>query len=220
MESPVASDVPTPTRTTLLRDLVLAIGVVALAIVLVGWSSINTLGVPSSQRSDPVSITDTSTTSPAPTALVVYLHYPCHQCDVLLKELLHELTSEFGEAHIIYQPIQLTNQDSALMAHAAWCSQEQQLFEPYHSQLSQASQSLNQTALSQIASDVGIDPVAFTTCIDATDTHNQIRWASDQAQQYGITTTPAIDVVWTVTEHPDIDALKPQLSTQEGHSND
>ncbi|MEM8536201.1 MAG: thioredoxin domain-containing protein [Chloroflexota bacterium] len=220
MESPVASDVPTPTRTTLLRDLVLAISVVALAIVLVGWSSINTLGVQSSPTSDPAAIPDESPTSLTPTTLVVYLRYPCYQCDVSLTDLLQELTSQSGEVPIVYQPVHLTDQDSALMAQAAWCSQEQQLFEPYHTRLSQASQRLDQTTLSQIASDVGIDPVAFTTCIDATNTHNQIQWASDQAQQYGITTTPAIDVVWTVTEQSDIDALKPQLSTQEGHSND
>jgi protein-disulfide isomerase len=131
--------------------------------------------------------------SSAKVTLVAYSDFQCPYCARARKvvEQLHELYPK--ELRIVFRHFPLAQHAQARpAAEAAECAEEQGKFWPYHDLLFDNPSALAKADLERYATDVKLDPNAFTTCLGSDRPKAVVAAAEAEGKRFGVQGTPAL----------------------------
>jgi protein-disulfide isomerase len=108
---------------------------------------------------------------------------------------IEEKYVQTGQVEIEMRPIAFIGQESVWAAEAAECANDQGRFLDYHDKLFEEQGSENSGAFSidnlkSFAADLGLDTVAFDSCLDSHQYAQQVSLQTQEATNAGITSTP------------------------------
>jgi protein-disulfide isomerase len=131
----------------------------------------------------------------APVTIVVFSDFQCPYCARAVP-VLDALGKRFGDAvRVVYRHFPLSNHtQAAKAAEAAACAQEQGRFWEMHDRLFANQQRLAGPDLKQHAKELGLDSVAFDSCLDSGRLAETWRRDLRDGQKYGVSGTPAFFV--------------------------
>jgi len=138
----------------------------------------------------------------APVTIVEYSDFQCPFCSRFFTQTLPLLEKNYidtGKVKLVYKDLPLDNlHPNARPAHiASECADEQGRFWEYHdilfekqSQWQSLPSSDLQSALSQYASDLGLQAASFESCMQSQDIADEVNQDSLEAARFGATGTP------------------------------
>ena len=135
----------------------------------------------------------------APLTMIEWGDYQCTFCYRFHQHTFDTLKSEYvqtGILRIVFRDFPLNGPDSVLAAHAASCADEQGLYWQYHDTLynnwgGERTGWITEDALYGFASDVGLQSIPYTNCMESEKYINTIQSAYDSSRLIGIDATPS-----------------------------
>ncbi|HYC89827.1 MAG TPA: thioredoxin domain-containing protein [Thermoanaerobaculia bacterium] len=126
--------------------------------------------------------------------LVEFADFQCPYCRGASKTVEEVLARYKDDVRVVFRHLPLNNHAQAFdAARAAYCASEQSRFWEYHDALFEAD-SLSGERLSGIATEVGLEPKAFASCIGAERSRTAVMTDLQEARRLGISGTPAFIV--------------------------
>ena len=138
----------------------------------------------------------------APLTLVEFADFQCPFCERFFSNTLPQIQKSYvdtGKLNLVYKhfPLADVHPNAREAANAAECANAQGKFWPYHNilfanQTQWAEQRASQVAstFKKYASDLGLNSVAFNSCLDSNKYPSTIDKDSQQASTYGVLGTP------------------------------
>jgi len=104
-----------------------------------------------------------------------------------------------GDVQTVWKHLSFLGDESQWAAEASECASAQGRFWEYHDRLFAASQGRDKGVflkplLKQYAADVGLDRVAFATCLDSGRYADSVRAATADARRAGVERTPTLEI--------------------------
>lgn len=139
----------------------------------------------------------------APVTMVEFSDFQCPFCGRFYTQTLPQIQQNYvdsGKLKLVYRdfPLESIHPNAKGAAIAAECADEQKMFWPYHDKLfgDQAqwvslSQSDAADTFKQYASDLGLNPENFNSCLDSQKISDEINQDLQNGSNYGVTGTPA-----------------------------
>lgn len=128
----------------------------------------------------------------APITIVEFSDYQCPFCKRWHDEVYQPLLNEYpGQIRLVYRHLPLTSihPDAFPAAEAAMCAGEQNAYWPFHEKLF-SSDTLGSSTYTQYAQELGLDMIAFETCIADRKYQAAVQADSDFAVNLGVRSTP------------------------------
>ena len=141
----------------------------------------------------------------APVTIVEYADFQCPFCARFFHGAMSEIRRNYvenGKVKMVFRNFQFLGPESSAAGEAAQCAADQGRFWEYHDEIFVAESidgvehngNLNRALFVKIASDLGLDAGAFTTCIDS-GTHTPfIQAERTAAASLGVNSTPTVFV--------------------------
>jgi len=131
----------------------------------------------------------------APITMVEFVDYECPFCRRFFATTYQQLKKQYidpGKVKLVVKDMPLGFHRQARKAsQAAHCAGEQGSYWPMHDQLFGGSAGLNPGALQAYAKEIGIDVAQFNDCMEAGRHLGHVDADAAEAQQAGVTGTPA-----------------------------
>lgn len=131
----------------------------------------------------------------APVTIIEFSDFQCPFCKQAIPTL-QRIQATFGDqVRQVYRHSPLPNHPAAFAAAAAAeCAHEQGRFWPYHDLLFSNYQALDTHRLKEYARTLGLDAAKFDACVDSGKLNHAVSEDLDDAQRYGVTSTPTFFV--------------------------
>lgn len=129
--------------------------------------------------------------SAAPVEIVVFSDYRCRYCRELAHTLDQFLATANAAARVIYRHLPLSDTSESL-AQAALCAADQGRFAEYHRRLFTPGEA--PPDVSKLASELGLDTIAFETCVQTRAHAARIAEDKREARRLRIEGTPTLFV--------------------------
>lgn len=137
----------------------------------------------------------------APVAVIEYGDYQCPFCGRFFSQIEPPLRDEYiktGKVKMAFRNLQFLGAESMAAAAAAECAKDQKQFWAYHDVLYRAeiadgeenNGNLTRNLFLKLASGLGLDAAAFTSCLDSGKYSALVADDTSRAQQAGINSTP------------------------------
>ena len=129
----------------------------------------------------------------APIVIVEFSDFQCPFCKRWYDQVYTQLLAAYpGKIRFVYRNLPLTSihPESMPSAEASLCAGEQNAFWQYHDQLFSDSATLSSDLYPQLASDLGLDVTAFTSCMSENRYQSKIQTDMDFALNLGVQSTP------------------------------
>ena len=129
----------------------------------------------------------------APVTIVEFSDFHCPFCRRVIPTLA-QLESQYGEKiKLVFRDFPIESlHPGAIKAHeAARCANEQGKFWPYHDKLFAGPSSSSPELFKGLAKEVGLDAVAFETCLGSGKYQAAIKQDIEEGNRVGVTGTPA-----------------------------
>ncbi len=141
----------------------------------------------------------------APVSLIEYGDYQCPFCDQFFQETEPILRSSYiknGQAKMVFRNFSFLGPESDAAAAAAECAVDQKHFWEYHDALyntenkdgKENNGNLNRALFIKLAANLKLDVPAFTSCIDKNTYATTVQQQTQDAQKYGVQSTPTLFV--------------------------
>lgn len=138
----------------------------------------------------------------AAVTLIEYGDFQCPFCREVAVSVLPTIEEEFvstGQVKIQARTIAILGQESHLAAQAAECASDQGRFWDFHDTLYVNQRGENKGAFSlenlkRFAEALGLDTVAFDSCLDSSKYASKVRDETDAARQLGVDSVPTVFV--------------------------
>lgn len=172
----------------------LTIFLLVIALVLVSFNYIQTMGLMVELDSIPVNRGTGAVTAPAEGALTVveFSDFQCPYCSRAAPEA-KRLREKYGDS-IDFQykhfPLRSIHAQAQKAAEASECARDQGLFEVYHDGLFATQTNLGISALKKLAQQLQLDTVAFNDCLDSGDKATIVEKDFQEGVALGVTGTP------------------------------
>lgn len=128
----------------------------------------------------------------APITIVEFSDYKCPYCGRFERETLHPILNDFaGKVRLVYRDYPILGQGSVLASLAAECAKDQGKFWEFHDLLFANQQDLTRDAFLKYSTQLGLNQETFTTCFDQQQKMTEITKDASDAQNLGVTGTPA-----------------------------
>jgi protein-disulfide isomerase len=129
----------------------------------------------------------------APITIVEFSDYQCPYCTAWYQQTFSQLLSNYpGQIRFVYRDLPLPMHPEAVpAAEAADCAGEQSAYWEYHDALFSDKYTLGRAAYEQYATDLGLDAVAFKTCLDDHRYQAEVQSDGADAAQLGLNGTPS-----------------------------
>ncbi|MCX6038212.1 MAG: DsbA family protein [Chloroflexi bacterium] len=129
----------------------------------------------------------------APVTIVEFSDYQCPYCQSWYQQTFDRLMANYpGQIRFVYRDLPLPGHPESLpAAEAANCAGEQGAYWKFHDALFSGQYALGRAAYEQYAADLGLEPAAFTACLDDHRTQNEVRADAADATRLGLTGTPS-----------------------------
>jgi protein-disulfide isomerase len=145
----------------------------------------------------------------APVQIVEWGDYQCPACGILARSIEPQLVSEFvapGKATFEFRNFAFLGEESQRAAAAAVCAEQQDAFWPFHDTLYANQHGENQGAFSDerlrtVATELGLDMAAFSSCLDDGSTAEAVAASTAAAREQGVDATPWLTVNGTRVEN-------------------
>jgi len=139
----------------------------------------------------------------APVSLIEYGDYQCPFCHDFFKETESVIRDQYiktGKVKMVFRNFSFLGPESDTAAAAAECAKDQQHFWDYHDALYNAETkdgkenngNITRAFLIKLAGDAKLDVPAFTSCVDSGKYATKIQQDMQDAQQYGVNSTPTV----------------------------
>ncbi|HMQ02071.1 MAG TPA: DsbA family protein [Candidatus Doudnabacteria bacterium] len=137
----------------------------------------------------------------AKVTIIEFADFQCSFCNQWHQEIYPKLKSEYidtGKVKFAFWDFAFLGEESFKAAEASMCSKDQDKFWEYHDALFNVPESitetnpLNDTALKQIASDIGLNTAEFNQCFDARIHKPIVEDLTNQGVNFGVNSTPTI----------------------------
>ncbi|NTW00558.1 MAG: DsbA family protein [Oscillochloris sp.] len=138
----------------------------------------------------------------APVTIYEFTDFECPFCVQFFQETRPQLIEQYvntGKVRLVARdfPLFSIHASALLGAMAGHCAADQQLFWPMYEQLFTTHQEewggvpkRDRDVMIELAGKIGIDTLAFTSCIDDPDTEQAVRAEADAASKMGVNSTP------------------------------
>jgi len=132
-------------------------------------------------------------TGSAPVELVEFADFQCPYC-ARASSVMEKILAKYGDrVRVVWKDFPLPNHTDAFRAaQAGRCSDEQQMFWPYHDRLFASQSALKRTDLRKYASEVGLDERAFEECFDSQRHAKSITQDLEDGRRAGVSSTPTV----------------------------
>lgn len=138
----------------------------------------------------------------APVTITEYMDYLCGYCarhTVTTARLIDEEYVKSGQVQVVAKQMPVHGELAVKAAEAAFCAADQDAFWEYHDGLMESlynGQPLAAQAdgLTQLASELGLDQAAFSTCLDEGKYTEEVENEAVEGQQEGVQGTPTFFV--------------------------
>jgi protein-disulfide isomerase len=158
----------------------------------------------------------------APVTIVEYGDYQCPFCGVFARESEPRLIEEFvatGQATYEYRDLAFLGDESIWASEAASCAEDQGAFWAYHKTLyaNQAGENRGafaQDRLREMASQLGLDMDAFTSCMDDRAHQETVTAMSNEARSQGISSTPTFVINGRVVPNTTYENLREVITSE------
>lgn len=130
----------------------------------------------------------------APVTIVAFSDFQCPFC-ARVKPTLEQLRATYGDdVRVVWKDFPLTSihPQAFRAAEASRCAAEQEKYFEYHARLFEHQQALDRNALSQYASEIGIDTTRFEDCLESGRYTARVQRALDHGTSLGVQATPAL----------------------------
>ena len=129
----------------------------------------------------------------APVTIVEFSDYQCPYCQSWYQQTFDRLMANYpGQIRFVYRDLPLPGHPESLpAAEAANCAGEQGAYWKFHDALFSGQYALGRAAYEQYAADLGLEPAAFTACLDDHRTQDEVRADAADATRLGLTGTPS-----------------------------
>ena len=139
----------------------------------------------------------------APVTIEVWADYQCPYCGAFTHGVEPSLLREYaatGTALVRFRDFAFLGQESIDAAVAAHCADRQGRFWRYHDLLFASQQGENQggfskNRLEQLAGFAGLDPTAFSTCLDDPAVVKEVAAETEEGRSFGVVSTPTLRIV-------------------------
>ena len=129
----------------------------------------------------------------APVTIVEFSDFHCPFCKRVVPTLA-QLESKYGDkVKLVFRdfPIESLHPGASKAHEAARCAEEQGKFWAYHDKLFAGPANSSPELFNRLAKEVGLEPVAFETCLSSGKHQAAIKKDIDEGQRLGVTGTPA-----------------------------
>jgi protein-disulfide isomerase len=129
----------------------------------------------------------------APVTIVEFSDYQCPYCQTWYQQTFNQLLANYpDQIRFVYRDLPLPMHSEAIpAAEAAHCAGEQGVYWKYHDSLFSGKYSLGRVGYEQYATDLGLDAVAFTACLDDHRYQDEIKTDAAEAARVGLNGTPS-----------------------------
>jgi protein-disulfide isomerase len=135
--------------------------------------------------------------------LIEFGDYQCHFCNVYYHNTEHKIFQNYiktGKVNVIFKDYTIIGQDSVRAAHAAHCASEQGKFWDYHNTLYENWEGENngwagEENILRFAEQIELNMDEFIECSQNKRYEQKISESNNDAQELGITGTPAFYVI-------------------------
>ncbi|MBE3067032.1 MAG: DsbA family protein [Chloroflexi bacterium] len=129
----------------------------------------------------------------APVTIVEFSDYQCPYCASWYQQTFDRLIANYpGQIRFVYRDLPLPMHPEAIpAAEAAHCAGEQDAYWKFHDALFSGQYDLGRAAYEQYAADLGLEPAAFTACLDDHRYQDEVRADAADATSLGLTGTPS-----------------------------
>jgi len=139
----------------------------------------------------------------APITIIEFGDYQCINCDTWFLNEKPTIVKEFldtGKAKMYFLDFPFQGPDSYIASEATWCANEQGKFAEYHDSLYINQGGLEDgwaspNSLKQFASELGLDPEQFNSCLDSSKFSKQVMYNKQVGISNGVDRTPAFFIV-------------------------
>ena len=137
----------------------------------------------------------------APVEIVEFANYLCTHCQDHALNVLSPLMAEYvetGQVRYVFRDFPFTGQANVIRAgEAAACADDQDAYVNYHTLLFRDMQGWGGLGLDVLdqrftnyAQQLGLDPQAFTSCLESGEKHDQVLADQEYAASLGVNSTP------------------------------
>jgi protein-disulfide isomerase len=130
----------------------------------------------------------------APVTLVEFSDFQCPFCQ-RVAPTLKQVKEKYGDkVRMVWKDFPLTqiHPQAFKAGEAAHCAADQGKFWEYHDRLFANQQALQPADLKKHAADLGLDAVAFSTCLDSSKHGERVRDGVAEGSRLGVNSTPTI----------------------------
>ena len=129
----------------------------------------------------------------APITLVEFTDYECPFCGRHFRDTAPRILSQYDgriKYVVLNFPLSTIHPGAQKAAEAAECAHDQGKFWEYHDMLFRNQAALDGASLNRYAADIGLDTVAFSTCLDSGAKRQQVLSDFQLGQSVGVSGTP------------------------------
>lgn len=138
----------------------------------------------------------------APVTIVEFADFQCPFCGRHHTAVAPTIVQEYvetGKANYVYKHLAFLGPESVYAAAAAECAADQGKFWEYHDYLFTHQQGENQGAFTKdkliaFGKEMNLDSAQFENCVNSDETVDRVRADTEEAQQFGVQSTPTFFV--------------------------
>ena len=131
----------------------------------------------------------------APIEIVEFSDFDCPYCQRATNTIARILDEYGDQIRFVYKDYPLPSHPNAFKAaEAGNCANDQGEFWPFHDRLFESQGALDVASLKTYASELGLEPEAFTACLDSGRHASRVERDLEIGSGYGVSSTPTLFV--------------------------
>ena len=158
----------------------------------------------------------------APITIIEFGDYQCPNCKKWFLNTKPDIVSNYidtGKVNLIFMDIAFLGKDSIPASIATYCAGEQGKYWDYHSFLYSNQMSIdngwaNSDSLKGYAYNLGLNMDMFVSCLDSDKYLKRVQFNTEEAQNNGVTGTPAFFIGNDKLGYTKVSGVKPYQSFQ------
>lgn len=127
----------------------------------------------------------------APVTIVEFFDYKCGYCRMSMDWVMEQAKNSDGQIRVVFKEFPILSEQSKQAALAALASMKQDKYLEYHQKLMKYTDTLDQNALMDLASEVGLNTAKLERDMESAELLDQLQDIRDEARQYGADATPS-----------------------------